>query len=95
MRSFFLDPNFTVYLIDTLLAVAIYGFSIALFLKYKKDFMVPLLFFGLFLFPLQFSIWYLQPRITLVLPSKMNLLDVVYLLALKVSLLVTVLLIRR
>jgi hypothetical protein len=53
------------------------------------------LFLGLFIFPLQFSIWFLQSRINLSFPMEINVLEVVYLFFVKFSVLVTLILARR
>ncbi|MGQ9615036.1 MAG: hypothetical protein ACUVWJ_01400 [Spirochaetota bacterium] len=79
---------------DTALALIIYALSIILFLKYKRDFMTPVLFFGLFLFPLQFSIWFLRIRLDTALPQ-VKLLEIVYIFFLKLSILVSLLMCRR
>ena len=79
---------------DTALALIIYALSIILFLKYKRDFMTPVLFFGLFLFPLQFSIWFLRTRLDTALPQ-VKLLEIVYIFFLKLSILVSLLKCRR
>jgi hypothetical protein len=95
VRSLFLDPGSYAHLVDLALSLIIYGISIRLFLKYKRDYMVPLLFMGLFLFPLQFSIWYLQPELVLDIPARLNILEVVYIFFVKFGVLFTILLIRR
>ncbi len=83
------------YLFDLALAVCIYGISIVLFLTYQRGKLGSILFLGLFIFPLQFSIWFLQSRISLSLPMQINILEVVYLFFVKLSVLVTLILARR
>ena len=78
MFLFPFTPGVYFYLVDLAFAVCIYGISIVLFLTYRRGRLGPMLFLGLFIFPLQFSIWFLQSRISLTLP--INLLEVVYLL---------------
>lgn len=95
VRAYLLDPGSYLELFDLALALAVYVISIVLFLRYKRDYMVPLLFLGLFLFPLQFSIWFLQPDAMLDLPAPMNILEAVYIFFIKFGLLVTLLLLRR
>lgn len=95
MRGYLLDPGSYLQLFDLALALAIYVISIILFLRYKRDYMVPLLFLGLFLFPLQFSIWFLQPDVVLDLPSPLNILEAVYIFFVKFGLFLTLLLLRR
>jgi hypothetical protein len=80
--------------VDTAFAIIIYALSIVLFLKYKRDFMTPVLFFGLFLFPLQFSIWFLRTRLDSTVPQ-VKLLEIVYIFFLKLSVLVSLLMCRR
>ncbi|MFW6181965.1 MAG: hypothetical protein ACOC8N_09465 [Spirochaetota bacterium] len=92
---YLLDPGSYLKLFDLALALAVYVMSVILFLRYKRDYMVPLLFIGLFLFPLQFSIWFLRPDAVLDLPAPMNILEVVYIFFIKFGLLVTLLLLRR
>jgi hypothetical protein len=83
------------YLFDLALAVCIYGISIVLFLTYKRGKLGPILFLGLFIFPLQFSIWFLQSRISLSFPMQIDILEVFYLFFVKFSVLVTLILARR
>jgi hypothetical protein len=95
VRGYLLNPGSYLQLFDLALVLALYVVSIVLFLRYKRDYMVPLLFLGLFIFPLQFSIWFLQPEAVLDLPSPMNLLEVVYIFFVKFGLFVALLLLRR
>jgi len=95
MFRFLLTPNMYFYLFDLALALCIYGISIVLFLTYQRGKLGPILFLGLFIFPLQFSIWFLQSRISLSLPMQINILEVVYLFFVKLSVLVTLILARR
>jgi hypothetical protein len=66
-----------------------------LFLTYKRGKLGPILFLGLFIFPLQFSIWFLQSRISLSFPTQIDILEVVYLFLVKFSVLVTLVMARR
>jgi len=95
MRGFLINPDVYFHLCDLAIALIIYGISIALFLKYKRDYMTPVLFLGLFIFPLQFSIWFLQPKITLNLPSQFHILEIFYLLFVKTSILMALIFLRR
>jgi hypothetical protein len=89
------NPDIYFYLFDSALALCIYGISIVLFLTYKRGNLGPILFLGLFIFPLQFSIWFLQRRINLPLPGQINVLELLYLLFVKFSVLFTLLWARR
>jgi len=95
MFQFPLTPTVYFYLFDLALAVCIYGIAIVLFLTYQRVKLGPILFLGLFIFPLQFSIWFLQSRISLSFPMEINILEVVYLFFVKFSVLVTLILARR
>jgi len=87
--------DFYFRLLDLVIALMIYVFSVVLFLKYKRDYMTPILFFGLFVFPLQFAIWFLQSRLQVNLPPQFNVLEVFYIMFLKLSVLVTLIFVRR
>jgi len=95
MMLFEASPDFYFSLFDSALALCIYGISIALFTTYKRGNIGPVIFIGLFIFPLQFSIWFLPGRINLTLPDQINVLEVFYLFFVKFSVLVTLLLARR
>jgi hypothetical protein len=95
MLQFPLTPTVYFHLFDLALAVCIYGISIVLFLTYKRGKLGPILFLGLFIFPLQFSIWFLQSRINLSFPMQIDILEVFYLFFVKFSVLVTLILARR
>jgi hypothetical protein len=95
MFQFPFTPTVYFYLFDLALAVCIYGISIVLFLTYKRGKLGPILFLGLFIFPLQFSIWFLQSRISLSFPMQIDILEVFYLFFVKFSVLVTLILARR
>jgi hypothetical protein len=88
-------PDFYFVLFDSALALCIYGISIVLFLTYKRRTIGPLIFFGLFVFPLQFSIWFLQSRFRISSPDQFNVLELVYLFSVKFSVLATLILERR
>jgi hypothetical protein len=94
-KPFPISPELYFYLLDVVLALSMYVISIVLFLKYRRDNMVPLLFMGLFIFPLQFSMWFLPERVALAFPVQANILEIFYLFFIKISLLVTLLLSRR
>jgi hypothetical protein len=95
MLFFNAGPDSYFMLIDTAFALCIYGMSMVLFLTYKRRTIGPLIFFGLFIFPLQFSIWFLQGRFVSPGPDQFNVLELVYLFAVKFSVLATLVLERR
>jgi hypothetical protein len=88
-------PDFYFILFDSALALCIYGISIVLFLTYKRRTIGPIIFFGLFIFPLQFSIWFLQSRFDVASPDQFNVLELVYLFSVKFSVLATLILEER
>ena len=88
-------PDFYFRLFDLTVACAIYAFSIVLFFKYRRDYMTPVLFFGLFVFPLQFAVWFLQSKLQVNLPPQFNILEIFYLLFFKLSILVALIFVRR
>jgi hypothetical protein len=95
MFFFTLTPDRIFFLFDLALALCIYGISIVLFLTYKRGNLGPILFLGLFIFPLQFSIWFLQSKISLSFPLQANVLEILYIFFVKFSVLITLLLARR
>ena len=94
MGRFLLRPEVIFQWADVLLAFFFLLVSVPLFLRHKPGYITPILILGLFLFPLQFGIWFLStPR--LVGEFGINLLEVLYLLFVKVCLLFALLLSRR
>jgi len=90
MNSYFSNQDVYLYCFDTFLALVVYGLSIVLFLKQKREYILPLLIFGLFIFPVQFSIWFLKNNIDIMSIIDVSLFKVLYLLLLKVSLILTI-----
>ncbi len=98
MRVFFYDfpwqflsnPDINFYWIDLALSVCIYVFSIALFLKHKKAYIIPLLIFGLFLLPLQFSMWFLREELHFIAQININFFRFIYLFFAKLCLILTI-----
>ena len=95
MSRLFVDPEIYFYWFDVLLSFSLLVMSVFLFLKHKPGYITPVLFLGLFLFPLQFSIWFLPSRIPPSVASGINLLGIFYLLFLKLCFLISLLLSRR
>ena len=91
VRSYFSNPNTYFYWVDMALVIAIYVLSIILFFKRKRGSIAPLLVFGIFLFPIQFSIWVLAAKVNIVFFPNLNFFEVFYLLFLKVCLIATIL----
>ena len=89
VRLYFSDPNNCLSWLDIALALAVYALSIVLFLKRKRGYIAPLLVFGIFLFPIQFSIWFLASKVNVVFFPNLNFFAVFYLFFLKVCLIAT------
>ncbi|UCB45421.1 MAG: hypothetical protein JSV25_14610 [Spirochaetota bacterium] len=96
MSSFFSGPGTYFYWSDVVIALGVYILALILILKHKRGYITPVLFFGLFIFPLQFSIWFLSSKLPVALVSSgINFLEIFYLLLLKLTLLVSLLSLRR
>lgn len=94
MGRFLIKPDIIFQWADVLLAFLLLVVSLLLFLRHKRGYITPVLLMGLFLFPLQFSIWFLPaPRLSGAFG--MNLLEILYLLFVKVCLLFALLSSRR
>jgi hypothetical protein len=91
LRAYFGDPNNCFYWLDMTLVIVVYAISIALFLKRKRGYITPLLVFGIFLFPIQFSIWFLASKVNVVFFPNLNFFEVFYLFFLKACLIATIL----
>ncbi len=91
VRAYFGNPNNCFYWLDMALVLVVYGLSIALFLKRKRGYIAPLLVFGIFLFPIQFSIWFLASKVNVVFFPNLNFFEVFYLFFLKACLIATIL----
>jgi hypothetical protein len=94
MVRFAVSPDILFQWADVLFAFFFLVVSVYLFLRHKPGYITPILFMGLFLFPLQFSIWFL-PAQWLSGAFGINLLEILYLLFVKVCLLFALLLSRR
>ena len=95
MKQIFSFPGSYFYWFDMALVLCIYVLAAVLFLKHKREYITPLLVFGLFLFPLQFGIWFLSSNMQLAFFADTNILRVMYLFFLKLCVLLTVVLSRR
>jgi hypothetical protein len=95
MGRFFIQPEYYFYWFDVLLSFSLLVLSVFLFIKHKRGYMTPILLLGLFLFPLQFSIWFLPTRMQLSEAYGINILEVFYLLFIKICFLISLLLSRR
>lgn len=89
MKFPFENPDLYFYGFDLALSLCLYGFSIALFLRQKREFLTPLLFFGLFIFPFQFSQWFLSEKIALVISTPVEIFEILYQLFIKVCLILS------
>jgi len=90
-RMCFGNPNLTLYWFDLTLVGVIYVLSVILFMRRKRGFITPLLVFGLFLFPLQFGIWFLASKVGIVFFPNLHFFEIFYLLFLKICLILTIL----
>lgn len=95
MRIIFSNPDLYFYWFDVALTLCIYTLSIILFLKHKRGYITPLLFFGLFIFPLQFSMWFLSDKFNFIELVRTNFFEIFYLLFIKFCLILTIILARR
>jgi hypothetical protein len=96
MSNLFPGPDSYFYWSDVVIALGVYVLALILILRHKRGYITPVLFFGLFIFPLQFSIWFLSSKFPVaIVSSGINFLEVFYLLFLKLTLLVSLLLLRR
>jgi hypothetical protein len=96
MNSFFPGPEYYFYWTDVCIAFGIYVLALILILKHRRGYITPVLLFGLFIFPLQFSIWFLSSKLPVVIASLgINFLEIIYLLLLKLTLLFSLLMLKR
>ena len=93
--QFLANPDIKFYWLDVVLSVFIYAFSIALFLKYKKAYIIPLLIFGLFVLPLQFSMWFLRDELNFIAQININFFRFIYLFFAKLCLVLTIIISTR
>lgn len=77
------------YWFDSAMALALYGISLYLYIKRRRGYMQPLVLFGLFIFPLQFSIWFLWRDAQVVSSHSTRVTEIIYLLFVKISLLLS------
>jgi hypothetical protein len=89
VRAYFGNPNNCFYWVDMALVIVVYGLSIALFLNRNRGYIAPLLIFGIFLFPVQFSIWFLASKVNVVFFPNPGFFEVFYLFFLKACLIAT------
>jgi len=95
LRQIFSFPVSFFYWSDMALVMGIYVLAAVLFLKRKREHITPLLVFGLFLFPIQFGIWFLSSNAKIAFFADINILKVIYLFFLKLCVLLTIALSRR
>jgi hypothetical protein len=93
--QFLTNPDIKFYWLDIVLSVFIYAFSITLFLKYKKAYIIPLLIFGLFVLPLQFSMWFLREELNFIAQININFFRFIYLFFAKLCLVLTIIISTR
>jgi hypothetical protein len=90
MRVYFSNPNNVFRWLDIALVLGIYALSVVLFLERKRGFVAPLLVFGIFLFPVQFSIWFLASRVNIVFYPNLHFFELCYLVFLKLCLIASI-----
>jgi hypothetical protein len=90
-QVYFSNPNNLFHWLDIALVIGIYALSVVLFLERKRGFIAPLLVFGIFLFPVQFSIWFLASRVNIVFYPNLNFFELFYLVFLKLCLIASIL----
>lgn len=90
-QVYFSNPNNLFHWLDIALVIGIYALSMVLFLERKRGFIAPLLVFGIFLFPVQFSIWFLASRVNIVFYPNLNFFELFYLVFLKLCLIASIL----
>jgi hypothetical protein len=95
VENFFGNPDLYFYWFDLALAMVIYVLAVVLLLKHKRGYVSPILFFGLFVFPLQFSLWFLYSRLDISSSIRVNLLEIFYLFFVKFCLLLTVIISKK
>jgi len=95
MQTILMQSHLIFYWFDTGLAFIIYIFSIIMLLQHRRGAVTPLLFFGLFIFPLQFAIWFLHTRMHIMVAAGSTILQVMYLVFLKFCVLLSVVLSKR
>jgi hypothetical protein len=88
--QFLSNPDINFYWLDIVLSACIYVFSLALFLKHKKAYIIPLLIFGLFVLPLQFSMWFLREELNFITQININFFRFIYLFFVKLCLILTI-----
>ncbi len=85
-----LNTLFIFKIVDLALAAVIYTLSAVAILRYPHGYIIPLVIFGLFLFPLQFAIWFIPIKIFEVNILSFQVSDIVYLLLIKVILIISI-----
>jgi len=89
---FLFDPLTIFKWFDIFLALVIYVLAIISILRYRHGYIIPMLIFGLFIFPIQFSIWFVPNRFFDTTIMGFRLIEIIYLLLLKFLLLVSLIL---
>ena len=89
----FLIDSLTIFKwFDILLSLVIYILAIISILRYRHGYIIPILIFGLFIFPIQFSIWFVPNKFLDTTIMGFRLIEIIYLLLLKFLLLISILL---
>jgi len=95
MRTILEQPHIIFYWCDSGFAFIIYIFAIVMLLQHRRGPVTPLLFLGLFIFPLQFSIWFLHTRMHVMVAAGSTILQVLYLVFLKFCVLLSIILSKK
>jgi hypothetical protein len=95
MQDILSNPDTYFFWTDIAVSLGIYVLSVYLFLKHRHGYISSLLVFGLFVFPLSFSIWFLSDKIGFAIPLPMDPLKMFYLFFVKFCLLFSFVLSKR
>jgi len=91
MHAYLSSPRNVFICIDMALVLVVYALSLILFLSRKRGSVAPILFFGMFLFPVQFGIWFLASKVNILVYPNLNFFELFYLLFLKFCLIASIL----
>jgi len=95
MSTYFNNPSLYFYWSDIALSMCIYIIAVILFLKHKRGYVIPIIIFGLFVFPIGFSNWFLSEKLVFIIPFQINPLEIFYLIFIKLCVLMAIVFARR
>ncbi|RKY01136.1 MAG: hypothetical protein DRP54_04215 [Spirochaetes bacterium] len=91
MLNFLLIPENIFKWSDIILALIIYIVSIVMLIHHFRGESLPILIFGVFIFPIQFNIWFLENKWDMKISNYYTVLQIIYLLFLKLCILFSLL----